>query len=200
MWLHDAHISHLLIEASGIDIAESLGLVLSGDSTLPVRCAVARFAVKDGLVKPEVAVIDTADTTLAVTGSVSLAREQLALLVHARPHDMTPVALRGPLHIEGTFAHPELHLDRAEIGVRVAAAAALAAVAAPLASQLAFIDLGDPDKEVCQEALTRMQAPLPRPAAKPARKAAPREERSDGDTAASESARARPPAPHRTQP
>jgi uncharacterized protein involved in outer membrane biogenesis len=200
MWLHDAHISHLLIEASGIDIAESLGLVLSGDSTLPVRCAVARFAVKDGLVKPEVAVIDTADTTLAVTGSVSLAREQLALLVHARPHDMTPVALRGPLHIEGTFAHPELHLDRAEIGVRVAAAAALAAVAAPLASLLAFIDLGDPDKEVCQEALTRMQAPLPRPAAKPARKAAPREERSDGDTAASESARTRPPAPHRTQP
>jgi len=202
MWLHDARISHLLIEVSGIDIAESLGLVISGDSTLPVRCAVARFAVKDGLVTPDVAVIDTADTTLAVTGSISLAREQLALLVHARPHDMTPVALRGPLHIEGTFAHPNLHLDRAEIGLRVAAAAALATVAAPLASLLAFIDLGDPDKEVCKEALTRMQAPLARPAAKPARMAVPRagEERPDGDAAASERARARPPATHRTQP
>jgi uncharacterized protein involved in outer membrane biogenesis len=199
MWVKGGRVSHLLIELSGIDLAESLGIVLSGDSTLPVQCALARLKVADGVLTPEVAVVDTTDTTLVATGSISLADEQLHLLVHARPHDMTPVALRGPLHIEGTFAHPNVHLDRGQIGIRVAAAAALATLAAPLASLLAFIDVGDPQKAVCSDALARMREPVPRPAVrssrKPAGSAAPKAREGEA-----ESPRAQPPATHRTLP
>ena len=112
---------------------------------------------------------------------------------------MTPVALRGPLHIEGTFAHPNVHLDRGQIGIRVAAAAALATLAAPLASLLAFIDVGDPQKAVCSDALARMREPVPRPAVrssrKPAGSAAPKAREGEA-----ESPRAQPPATHRTLP
>ena len=198
MWVKDGQISHLLIEASGIDLAESLGLVVRGDAPLPMRCAVTRLTVKDGAVKPEVAVIDTADTTLVVSGGVSLADERLDLLVTAQPRDMTPVALRGPLHIDGSFAHPQVHLDKQAIGLRVAAAAALATVAAPLAALLAFVDLGDEDKAVCSEAAARMQGKAPRAAVQSSQRAA-----SQADArreSATQPKRAAEPQTHRTQP
>ena len=202
MWVKDGQISHLLIELSGIDLAESLGLVVRGDAPLPLRCAVTRLVVKDGTMTPEVGVIDTADTTLVVSGKVSLADEQLALLVTARPRDMTPVALRGPLHIDGSFAQPQVHLDKQAIGLRVAAAAALAAVAAPLASLLAFVDLGDDDKAVCSEAAARMQGKAPRAAVRSSQRAAARAaSQADAQRATpAEPKRAAEPQTHRTQP
>jgi AsmA family protein len=202
MWVKDGQISHLLIEMSGIDLAESLGLVVRGDAPLPLRCAVTRLVVKDGAVKPEVAVIDTADTTLIVSGGASLGDEQLDLLVTARPRDMSPVALRGPLHIDGSFAHPQVHLDKRAIGLRVAAAAALATVAAPLASLLAFVDLGDEDKAVCSEAAARMQGKAPRAAVQSSQRAAARAA-SQADArreTPAEPKRAAEPSTHRTQP
>ena len=175
MWVRDGKISHLVIEMSGIDLAESLGIVLRGDEPLPMRCAVARLVVKDGALTPEVAVVDTADTTLVATGAVSLADEKLDLVINARPRDMTPVALRGPLHIDGSFAHPKVHLDKKAIGLRVAAAAALASVAAPLASLLAFFDVGDGDTAVCSDALQQLRGAAPRAALKASQRAAERD-------------------------
>lgn len=204
MWVKDGEISHLLIELSGIDLAESLGVLVRGDEPLPVRCAVTRVVARNGVLAPEVAVIDTKDTTLVVSGKVDLGDEKLALLVAARPRDVTPVALRGPLHIDGTFAHPQVHLDRAAIGWRVAAAAALATVAAPLASLLAFVDLGDADKAVCRDAVAQMKGPAPRAAAKSSERKAARQDAARGEAPAEDDAdeagrSAQPPSTHRMQ-
>jgi uncharacterized protein involved in outer membrane biogenesis len=154
-WLIDARLSHLIVELAGIDVAESLGLLASGDSTLPVRCALANFVVTDGVATPKVAVIDTDDTTLGVEGNVSFKDESLALRISARPKDATPVALRSPLLVRGHFTHPEVGIEKKDVGVRLAAAAALSVAALP-AALLAFVDLGDGEKAVCQEALQRM--------------------------------------------
>lgn len=165
MWVRDGRISHLLLELSGIDLAESLGLLVGGDKTLPVSCAVARFNLKNGLAQPEVAVIDTDDTTLLVTGQLSLAREELDLTVNARPKDMSLVALRSPVRLRGSFGKPRVSLDKGRIGLRVVAAAALAAVA-PLAGLLALVDLGETERSVCGDALARLKG-APAPAAGP---------------------------------
>ena len=161
-WVSDGRVSHLLVELSGIDLAESLGLLVTGDDTLPVRCAVARFAVKDGVARPEVAVIDTPDTTLLVTGEISLVDERLALDVAARPKDMSLVALRGPVHVRGSFGKPQVELDKARMGLRLAAAAALAVVAAPVAGLLALVDLGESERAVCGDALAQIKGPAPK--------------------------------------
>jgi uncharacterized protein involved in outer membrane biogenesis len=167
LWVRDGSISHLVIELSGIDIAESLGLLVRGDSPLPMRCAVAQFSVKNGEVQPDVGLIDTDDTTITVSGSLSLADERLGLLLTARPQDFSPLALRTPVHVEGTFAAPSVRLDKRSLGLRLAGAAALAAIT-PVASLLALFDLGESDKAACENAAAKLQAMQP-----PSRRAAP---------------------------
>jgi AsmA family protein len=157
MWVRDGRISHLLLELSGIDVAESLGLLITGDETLPLRCAVTQLTLHDGRAVPETALIDTSDTTLLINGDVSLATEKLALVVKAQPHDMSLLALRAPLRVEGTFSQPQVRLDKSRIALRVAGAAALAAVAAP-AALLALVDLGEDDRQRCADAVKRTQA------------------------------------------
>ena len=160
MWVRDGRISHLLLELAGIDIAESLGVMISGDETLPLRCAVTQLKLHDGRAVPETALIDTSDTTLLINGDISLATETLALLVKAQPHDMSLLALRAPLRIEGSFAQPQVRLDKSRITLRLVGAAALAAVAAP-AALLALVDLGEDDRQQCAEAVKRTQASTP---------------------------------------
>lgn len=172
-WVSRGSISHLLLEMSGIDIAESLGLMLTGDDQLALRCAVTRLDVRQGVMTPEVAMIDTNDTTLLVAGRMSLADERLALVLTAHPKDFSPLALRTPVKVEGSFSEPQIKLDKRAIGLRAAAAAALAAVA-PLASALALVDLGEPEKADCGSALARARgsgasSKAPAPAAKPSR-------------------------------
>lgn len=164
-WVRDGRISHLLLEVAGIDLAESLGLVLSGDETLPVGCAVTRLALRDGAAKFEAGVIDTKDTTLLVSGGLSLADETLAIDLRARPKDYSLAALRSPVYIRGSFAEPDVNVDKRPIALRLGAAAALGALIGPMASVLALIDLGEEEKAVCQQALQRMAgsgAPKPR--------------------------------------
>jgi len=162
MWVQNGAISELLVELMGIDVAESLGIVLSGDTRMPLRCAVARLAVDAGVVRPEVAVFDTPDSTLLVSGQVALGEERLDLTLQVKPKDVSLVALRGPLHVRGSFENPEVEFEKGAIGLRAAAAIALGAVVAPLAGVLALIDLGEGETAVCNDALENLRAPPPR--------------------------------------
>jgi AsmA family protein len=163
VWVRDGRISHLLVELAGIDLAESLGMLITGDETLPLRCAVTQWRLHDGLARPEVALIDSSDTTLTINGDVSLAKESLALVVTAQPHDKSLLTLRSPLRINGAFADPQLKLDKSRIALRLAGAAALAALAPP-AALLALVDLGEDDRQQCADVAKRKQArATPRP-------------------------------------
>jgi|GEM_PF-195843 len=155
-WVNNGQISHLLVEAMGIDIAESIGLFFRGDKNLPMQCAVAGFTAHKGLLHADVALIDTKDTTFNITGDISLATEQIGLTLVASPKDKSLFSLRSPLYIDGSFVDPQVHLDIKSMGVRVAAATALAIVS-PFTTLLALIDLGEPEKAVCDEAVKRVQ-------------------------------------------
>jgi AsmA family protein len=157
LWVRDGSVSHLGIELAGIDLAESLGVLITGDQRLPLRCAVTQWTLRDGIARPETALIDTRDTTLLINGELSLAKETLALVVTAQPHDMSLFSLRAPLRINGTFADPQVKLDKSRIALRLAGAAALA-VLAPPAALLALVDLGEDDRQQCAEAVKRSQA------------------------------------------
>ena len=157
-WVSNGRISRLLVELIGLDIAQSLGMVIGGDHHLPIRCAVASLAVRGGVMRPDIAVVETDITTTRATGAISLADERLALRFTAHPRNVSPIALRSPVRVEGSFADPDVLLDPVSIGSRVAAAAALAVVT-PAAALLALIDLGDTEKAVCRQALGRMRMP-----------------------------------------
>ena len=156
-WVRDGTISHVVVEAAGIDVAQALGVMVRGDDRLPMTCAAVRAVAKDGVVKPELAIIDTKDSTLLATGQASLGDERLALTMTSRPKDMSPAALRTPVHLDGTFAHPEVHLEKKPIALKLLGAAALAAVT-PLAALIPLFDPGE--KELaggCQRTLQSLR-------------------------------------------
>ena len=159
--LADGSVSHLAVEAAGLDLAQGLGLLLRGDDNLPVTCGAGDLLIKNGVVTPQVLMVDTRDSTLWLAGSVSLATEQLALTANVAPKDWSPLALRSPLHLDGTLAKPVLSLDKPALLQRLVPAALLALVN-PLAALLPLIDLGGPDGGVaaitaCRDAAARQQ-------------------------------------------
>lgn len=156
-WVRDGTISHLVIEAVGIDIAQGLGLLLVGDEALPMHCAVVKADAKNGTFTPEVAVVDTRDSTVFIEGSVSLSDERYALKMTSKPKDISPATLRTPVRMEGSFAKPELTLEKKPIAGRVLAAVALAAIH-PLAALIPFFDVGDKHAvDGCRNALQRLR-------------------------------------------
>ncbi len=140
--LRDGTVSHLVIEAAGIDLAQSLLVMFKGDDALKVECAVADLAAEGGVLRPRVMVIDTEDSTVVVDGSVSLATEGLDLRAVVSPKDFSPLALRTPLRVRGSFANPEVSLDKGPLGAKLAAAALLALVN-PIAALIPLLDPGD---------------------------------------------------------
>ena len=142
--LRDGAMSHLVIEAAGIDIAQGLGLLIKGDKALPVTCGVADLAAKDGVFRPRVMVIDTPDSTFWIDGTLSLATEAIDLRAVVSPKDFSPLALRTPLHVRGTLAKPDVSIEKGPLA-RKLATAALLALANPLAALLPLIDVGDTD-------------------------------------------------------
>lgn len=137
-------VSHLLVEVAGIDVAQSLGVFLKNDDALPLGCAVADLDVAAGAFRPRVMVIDTTDSAVWIDGSLSLAAESLDLRAVVSPKDFSPLTLRAPLHVRGSFADPEVSLDKAKFGGKVAASLLLALLN-PLAALIPLIDTGDSD-------------------------------------------------------
>jgi uncharacterized protein involved in outer membrane biogenesis len=139
--LSGGSVSHLSVEVAGLDLAASLGLLIRGDERLAVRCAVADLVAKDGVFRPRLMVFDTSASAIWVGGNLSLAAETLDLRAVVSPKGFSPVSLRTPLLVRGSFAHPQVTLDRGSIGRRIGTAALLAVVN-PLAALLPLVELG----------------------------------------------------------
>ena len=140
--LRDGRVSHLAIEAAGLDIAQALGVLIKGDDALPVLCAVADLNAQNGVFVPRVMVLDSTDSTLWVDGSVSLASEALDLRVVVSPKDFSPLALRTPLRLRGTLDQPKVSIEGGRLAGRVGLAFLLA-LANPLAALVPLLDPGD---------------------------------------------------------
>jgi len=142
-------VSHLLVEAAGLDLAQSLGRLISGDEPLQVRCGAGSLAFNNGVVKPMPLVIDTHDSTLWVDGEMSLKTEQLGLRALVSPKDGTPISLRSPVRLTGTLASPGFSIEKGPLLEKIVPSVLLAFVN-PLAAIIPLIDTGD--EKAAQEA------------------------------------------------
>ena len=144
--LRDGTLSHLATEAMGLDVAESLGVLIRGDQPLPLRCARFDMVARNGVVAPTLAVIDSADSTMRISGQVSLRDETLALRVVTRSHDWSPLSLRTPVTVSGTLADPQVGIEARGLIGRVLGAVALGAAAGPAAALLPLVEQGSTSK------------------------------------------------------
>jgi uncharacterized protein involved in outer membrane biogenesis len=140
--LRGGRVSHLAVEAAGIDIAQSLGVLSKGDDALAVQCAVADLRAERGVMRPRVMVLDTQDSSLWVDGSLSLASEAIDLRLVVIPKDFSPLTLRTPLRVGGSFDAPSVSIDKAPLARKLGVALLLALVN-PFAALLPLIDPGD---------------------------------------------------------
>jgi uncharacterized protein involved in outer membrane biogenesis len=133
---------HSLAEWTGVDVLSALSLNLSGDnSNTNLRCAVAGFGVKDGVMTAQQFVIDTDPVRVDGSGTINLRDETMDLRLQGAPKNFQLVRLRAPITVTGSLAHPA-------IGVKASAALAQGGIGAalglinPLAAILAFVDPG----------------------------------------------------------
>jgi hypothetical protein len=145
-------VSNLMLELAGLDIAESLKFLLGRDRSVQLRCAYADFDLEDGVARARSMAFDTSDTVILGKGTLSLRDEELDLVLRPRPKDVSPVSLRGPLQVGGTFKNPSLRPQPGPLLARAALAAVLYAIAPP-AALLALIETGPGEDVGCRNAV-----------------------------------------------
>jgi len=160
-------ISRLMMEKAGLHLWEILTLNLTGDKLVKLRCAVADFKVQGGMMQTEALVFDTQVTTLLGTGSIDLAHEKLDLTLTPKTKATSPVALRSPIYLRGSFAQPQVSIDKGRVAVRAVGAIALGLVN-PLLALLPLIDAGPGQDSDCGQ-LVRDARAWPRAERNPAK-------------------------------
>ena len=160
----DGEISKLMMEKIGLHLWEILELKLSGDKLVKLRCAVADFDVKDGVMRTGALVFDTEVTTIIGTGSIDLGQEKYDLTLNPKTKNTSLVALRSPIYVKGSFANPVFEVDKGRVALRAVGAIALGLIN-PLLVLLPLIDAG-PGKDSDCGKLVRDANALPQAPAK----------------------------------
>jgi uncharacterized protein involved in outer membrane biogenesis len=141
--------STLTLVLTNLDLARAATLLIGGDQTAEIACAITAVHVEDGVMEPDLLVADTSAELIKGEGSVDFRSEKYDLRLHAHSKQPSILALRGPVVIGGTFGQPDVHPAVGPVVARIGAAVGLGALAPPLAL-LPLIDLGDAPDADCR--------------------------------------------------
>jgi uncharacterized protein involved in outer membrane biogenesis len=141
--------STLQLILTNLDLARAAQLLIGGDKTAVIHCAVAALHAKDGVMTPDLFVVDTTAELITGDGSIDFGNEQYDLHLKADSKDPSLLALKGPIVIGGTFNAPVVRPAVGPVVARVGAAIGLGVLAPPLAL-LPLIDLGDAPDADCR--------------------------------------------------
>lgn len=152
----EGKVSHLAVEGAGLDLAQALGVMVKGDELLTIDCALVDLQAKQGVLRPRAMVVDTRDSTIWADGTLSLAEENMDLRAVVTPKDFSPLALRTPLRVQGSFSDPKISLEKAPLARKVGTSVLLGLLN-PLAALIPLVDVGErqPSGEGCNALLER---------------------------------------------
>ncbi|MDO8595102.1 MAG: hypothetical protein Q7R45_00610, partial [Sulfuricaulis sp.] len=129
------------------------------DKLVKLRCGVADFDVKEGTMHADALIFDTEVTTIVGTGSIDLGQEKLDLTLNQKTKNTSPVALRSPIYVRGSFAKPDVEVDKGRVAARGLGAIALG-ILNPLLALIPLIDAGPGKDSDCGQ-LVRDARALP---------------------------------------
>jgi uncharacterized protein involved in outer membrane biogenesis len=155
------NLSALLVDLSGLRLANALLSSLGVPGRTAVQCFVGDLVLQRGVLNLRTVLLDTEDVLVAATGTVNLARERLAVRLRSESKSFTIGTLPTAILISGSFRNPSVGPELGELAARGGAAAGLAALLAPVAGLLPTIQFGIGEDNRC-EAMVRRGA---RPAA-----------------------------------
>jgi hypothetical protein len=149
---------HSLAEWAGVDVLTALSLNLTGDnSNTNLRCAVASFSAKNGVMTTQDFVIDTDPVRLDGVGHIDLADETLSLELQGKPKSFQLMRLRAPITLSGPWAHPAIGVRAGPVLAQGGMALAMGFLN-PLASLFTLVDLGLAKDANCGPLLAQAKA------------------------------------------
>lgn len=154
----DGSVSHFILEAAGLNIANAVFVKLFGDEQVHLNCMVSDFGVQNGRADVRRFVLDTDNAVIDITGSVDLAQELLDLDIRPKTKGVRIFSLRTPLYAKGTFEHPDVGPQKGPLALKGGAAVALATVVAPIAAVIPLINPGRTPDTDCAAALAQATA------------------------------------------
>jgi hypothetical protein len=127
----------------GVDVIKGLGLLNSkSQQTTQIRCAVANFQARNGVLSATQLVFDTGPVLVTGGGQINLDTERLAFRVQGHPKKFQLVRLMVPIDVEGPIRSPNLRLEKGRAIAQGGVAVALATALSPIAALLPFVDAG----------------------------------------------------------
>lgn len=161
-------------ELLGINVAKGLGLLFSKDQgSVPIRCGVAHFQARNGVLTADRIVFDTKPVLATGAGTINLDSETMNLRVQGKSKELRLVRLLSPITVKGPLLGPKVGIETGKVVAQGGVAVALAAVVTPLAVLLPFIDPGLAKDASCASLIAeagREGAPVKTVAAKTARR------------------------------
>jgi uncharacterized protein involved in outer membrane biogenesis len=111
VFMDGGRISRFMMELVALDLWDVAAVKLKGDEQVEIRCAIADFAVKGGLMQTNAFVVDTTVVRVDGGGVVNLKNEQMDLRLSPKPKDSSIASLNSPLFVQGTFSDPKVSPD-----------------------------------------------------------------------------------------
>jgi uncharacterized protein involved in outer membrane biogenesis len=136
-------------------------LITKNRSDTPIRCAVADFTARNGVLTADRFVLDTGSVRADGSGDIDLRDETLNLRLRGKPKTFSLLHLNAPITFTGPLGSPKAGIDMAKAIPQGAGAIALGVLATPVAAILPFVSAGLAKNADCQ-ALTAATAPARR--------------------------------------
>jgi uncharacterized protein involved in outer membrane biogenesis len=155
--MNDGVISRNLMEILGLNVGNFIVGQIFGDDEVRVNCAAANMDLVNGVARPRIFAFDTENAIINVTGTASMAAEQLDLTINPESKGVRIVTLRSPLYVRGSFKDPQAGVKPGPLIARGAVAAALATLVTPAAALLALISPSEGEENQCSNILSQMK-------------------------------------------
>ncbi|HWA01457.1 MAG TPA: AsmA family protein [Caulobacterales bacterium] len=137
-------------ELTGINVTRGLGLLLAKDqSRIGIRCGVADFQVRNGVMNANSIVFDTETMLITGRGAVNLRDERMDLRIQGAPKAPRLIRVAAPIAVRGPLRSPSIGLAGGRAAGQTGLAALLGSLVAPLAGILPFVDPGLADDANC---------------------------------------------------
>jgi len=148
IYLDGGKISRFMMELVAMDVWGIARVKLKGDQPVDIRCGIADFGVKDGLMRTNAFVFDTQVVDVQGDGTVNLKSEGLDLTLDPHPKDKSIASLNSPLYIRGTFGAPKFSPDWKKLTAKGAGALVMG-ILNPLLAVLPLLQEGKDKESPC---------------------------------------------------
>ena len=114
-----------------------------------LNCGLIAFTVRGGIAAADPILIDTDKNVIAGRGGFSFKSEAIDMAFRADGKKFSLFSGQSPVGLNGHFASPGIQVVSKQLLTRAGTAVGLGLVATPLASILAFVDIGDAKAAAC---------------------------------------------------